>query len=90
MALAYGRRVLLYSQEPRRVPYYSISDLQMRFWNDEADLEEMLRGQLRNDRAALGRTVLNHVAVSDGGTPRIHPPVFCFDPSRRYIGPRGQ
>ena len=88
MALAYERPVVLCSQEPRRVPYYSISDLQMAFWADESELAALIRRRLRADRADLGRTVLNHALPNEGGGPHVAAPVFRYDPSARYVGPR--
>ena len=38
MTIAYGRKLMLCSQEPRRDPYFSIGDMQMTFWSTEADL----------------------------------------------------
>ncbi len=84
MSIAYEKKLLLLSQEPRRYPYYNIGDLQMVFWSDEADLEARVRDWARIHRDALGRSVYNHRLRQ----PNIAPGVFRFDPKARYIGPK--
>lgn len=84
MAIAYGRPLLLTSQEPRRYPYFSISDLQMTFWDSEADLECQVRSWVRANREAVARRVFN--AELPDAVLRARP--FEYDPRLRYIGPR--
>lgn len=88
MAIAYDRKLLLLSQEPRRYPYFSIGDLQMVFWSTESDLEYKVREWVRNYRDCLGRTIWNHRLKETGHEPKIAPLRFHFDPNQRYIGPK--
>jgi hypothetical protein len=90
MTIAYGRKLMLCSQEPRRYPYFSIGDMQMTFWSTEADLECKVREWIRTSRHSPARTVLNH-GLADANTdtdPRIKKPGFTFDVNRRYVGPQ--
>ena len=90
MTIAYGRKLMLCSQEPRRYPYFSIGDMQMTFWSTEADLGCKVRGWIRTSRDSLARTVLNH-GLADAYTdivPRIKKPSFTFDVGQRYVGPK--
>jgi len=59
MAVAYRRPLILVSQEPRRVPYHSVNDLQIYFWRDEDSLRTLLEHLLHTERALIGRRVLN-------------------------------
>jgi len=77
LAIGYGRKLMLSSQEPRRYPYFSIADLQMTFWDTEDELEQQVRAWIRVERDSVARTVFN-----------ANPTIFTFDPKRRYIGPR--
>lgn len=90
MSIAYGRKLMLCSQEPRRYPYFSIGDMQMTFWATEAELHSRLREWIRTAPDSPARTVLNHrLAEADGGpAPLIGEPAFTFDEGRRYVGPR--
>lgn len=76
MAVAYNRRLMLTSQEPRRYPYFSIGDLQMTFWATENELEEQVRAWIHMERPHVARHVYN-----------TSPAPFTFDPERRYVGP---
>ncbi|MCI0625576.1 MAG: hypothetical protein L0387_28680 [Acidobacteria bacterium] len=90
MAIAYDRKLMLCSQEPRRYPYFSIGDLQMTFWSTEAELECKVKEWIHAYRDSLGRSVFNHRlahAYADY-EPNIKKPCFRFDPKQRYIGPR--
>lgn len=88
MAIAYGRKLMLCSQEPRRYPYFSISDMQMSFWSDEAELESQVREWIRTSRDSPARTVLNYgLAEAVGAAPGIKEPAFTFEPARRFVGP---
>jgi len=89
MAIAYGRKLLLCSQEPRRYPYFSIGDMQMTFWSIESDLEIKIRAWIRVNRESLARTVLNYRLTEECAdfALRIKKASFSFDKSRRYIGP---
>ena len=84
MAVAYERPLMLCSQEPRRVPYYSIGDMQMTFWAAEDELEADVKNWIRMHRAQVARRVFNYELPS----PRIARPVFTYDPARRYVGPK--
>lgn len=89
MTIAFGRKLMLCSQEPRRYPYFSIGDMQMTFWSTEADLERKLRKWIRTCRDTPARAVLNH-GLADLNTdvvPKIKKPDFTFDVNRRYVGP---
>ncbi len=86
LATAYGRPLVLSSQEPRRVPYFSIGDLQMIFWEDEAELTMLMRRRLRAERQLLGRTIYNY-RLPDRLTRVIRRPSFTYDPVHRYVGP---
>jgi hypothetical protein len=91
LALAYGKKLMLCSKEPRRYPYFSISDVQIFFWSDEADLEKRVRAWLRVHQDVPERRILNHnLPDSDRGyRSRLQAPSFQFYPRRRYIGPPG-
>ena len=90
MTIAYGRKLMLCSQEPRRYPYFSIGDMQMTFWSTEADLECKVRDWIRTSRESPARTVLNYELAN--ATPDLDPgikkPTFIFDENRRYVGPK--
>lgn len=83
MAEAFGKPVMLTSQEPRRYPYYSVIDHQMTFWQTEAALYEAVSAWIaaRCDLPTL--RVLNH----ELGAPAIAAPSFAYDPERRFVGP---
>lgn len=89
MTIAYGRKLMLCSQEPRRYPYFSISDMQMSFWSDEAELESQVREWIRTSRDSPARTVLNYglAEAAVGAAPRIKEPTFTFEPAWRFVGP---
>jgi hypothetical protein len=89
MALTYGKPMLLCSQEPRRVPYYTISDMQMHFWSTEQELESAVRNWVSIHRETIGRTVYNYkMDIFEASyQPRIKSQDFKYDPQRRYIGP---
>lgn len=87
MAVAYERRVMLTSQEPRRYPYFSIGDMQMAFWETEDELERIVGEWVRAAREWVSRRVLNAELPSVGHVPKITPPMFRFDPAKRFIGP---
>jgi hypothetical protein len=89
MAIAYGRPLMLSSQEPRRYPYFSVADMQMAFWETEDELEARVREWIRASREQVARRVLNAELGAAGAGPRLDaPPPFAFDPARRYVGPR--
>jgi hypothetical protein len=88
MSIAYDKKLLLLSQEPRRSPYYSVSDLQVVFWSTEAELECKVKEWIRNHGDCVGRVVWNHWLREVGYQPRITAPQFRFDANRRYIGPK--
>jgi hypothetical protein len=88
LAIAYDRKLLLLSQEPRRYPYFSVSDLQVVFWETEADLEQKVSEWIRNYRDCLGRTTWNYRLAQEGHRPNIAPARFRYDPKARYIGPK--
>jgi hypothetical protein len=90
MAVAYRRPIMLCSQEPRRVPYFSIGDMQTVFWETEADLELSVREWIRAHRDMLGREVYNRklVDVDPGYKLKVENKTFAFNPTRRYIGPK--
>lgn len=90
MAVAYDRPLLLCSREPRRYPYFSIGDMQMTFWETEAELASCVTAWIHARREVLGRQVLNHrlATVYPRYEPRVARPEFRFDPARRYVGPR--
>lgn len=83
MALAYERPIFLSSQEPRRYPYFSVADMQMSFWASEDELDAAVRAWIRSDRRALARRVLNYALPNAV----LAQPQFCFDASRRFVGP---
>ena len=90
MTIAYCRKLMLCSQEPRRDPYFSISDMQMTFWSTEADLEFKLREWIRTTRDSPARAVLNH-GLADANAnfdSKIKKPRFTFDVGQRYVGPK--
>jgi len=90
MTIAYGRKLMLCSQEPRRYPYFSIGDMQMTFWSTEADLECKVREWIRTSRDSPARTVLNY-GLAEAYTdivPKITRPSFTFDVRQRYVGPK--
>lgn len=86
LATAYERPLVLSSQEPRRVPYFSIGDLQMVFWENEAELLTLMRRRLRAERVHESRTVYNHL-LPDQDTRMVRRPRFAYEPSIRYVGP---
>jgi hypothetical protein len=90
MTIAYGRPLMLTSQEPRRYPYFSIGDMQMAFWSTETELHETVRDWIRVRRTGVGRRVLNYAlpCVFQEYQPSIQAPRFVFDPEQRYIGPK--
>jgi hypothetical protein len=83
MAIAYGRRLMLSSQEPRRYPYFSIGDLQMMFWDTEDELERKTRDWVGAHAEAVARRVFNHELPAAN----LATPLFSYDGKRRYIGP---
>jgi hypothetical protein len=90
MAIAYGRKLMLCSQEPRRYPYFSIGDMQMTFWSTEADLESKVKEWIRTTRDSPARTVLNY-GLADANPKinrKIKKPSFTFDVAKRYVGPK--
>jgi len=88
LSIAYDRKVLLLSQEPRRYPYFSISDMQVVFWATEVDLESKVKQWLQNHRDCFGRVTWNHRLPETGYEPRLPPVKFSFNAKDRYIGPR--
>jgi len=80
---------MLSSQEPRRYPYFSIGDMQMAFWETEAQLYESVRNWIRARRGALARLVFNYHLPErfPGYRPLIGAPTFVYEPSQRYLGP---
>ena len=89
MSIAYERPLMLSSQEPRRYPYFSIGDMQMAFWDTEAQLHAAVAHWIRARRGALARVVLNHQLPDrfPGYRPAIAAPDFVYDPLLRYVGP---
>jgi hypothetical protein len=90
MTIAYGRKLILFSQEPRRYPYFSIGDMQMTFWSTESDLGCKLREWISTNRESLARTVLNHSLENTDTNlePKIKRPNFTYDVAQRFIGPK--
>jgi len=88
LSIAYGRRLMLTSQEPRRYPYFSIADMQMVFWDTEAELEQRVREWIQGQRESVAWRVLNRELAAAGHAPTLDTPTFTFDPARRYIGPK--
>jgi hypothetical protein len=90
MAIAYDRKLMLCSQEPRRYPYFSIGDLQMTFWSTEAELECKVKDWIYSNRECLARRVFNYrlMHAYPEYEPNIRKPCFKFDPQQRYIGPK--
>jgi len=84
MTIAYERPLLLCSQEPRRYPYFSISDMQMSFWATEDELEGAVRDWFRAHRWPAARRVLNHELAA----PVVRKPRFAYDSALRYVGPK--
>ena len=87
MAVAYDRRLMLSSQEPRRYPYFSIGDMQMSFWETEDELERNVAQWIRAAREGVSRRVFNAELASVGHISKVSPPTFSFDPAKRFIGP---
>ena len=89
MSIAYERPLMLSSQEPRRYPYFSIGDMQMAFWDTEAQLHAAVAHWIRARRAGLARVVFNHQLPDrfPGYRPAIAAPDFAYDPLLRYVGP---
>jgi hypothetical protein len=89
MAIAYDRRIMLCSQEPRRYPYFSIGDMQMTFWASETELADSVREWMRAHSGAVGRQVYNYHLPNalPGCDPQIERAAFRFDPAQRYVGP---
>jgi hypothetical protein len=83
MAIAYERRLMLSSQEPRRYPYFSIGDLQMTFWDTEDELERKTRNWVRAHADEVARRVFNHELP----VATLAPAAFAYDGKGRYIGP---
>ena len=83
LAIAYEKPLMLCSQEPRRYPYYSIGDMQMTFWHDEAELAASVRAWIAAHPRLPRRRVLNTALPSS----RLAPASFRFDPAGRFIGP---
>lgn len=83
LAIAYDRPLMLCSQEPRRYPYYSIGDMQMTFWEDEAELERAVGAWIAAHPDLPHRHVLN-TALPESRLPR---PDFQFEPENRFVGP---
>ena len=92
LSVAFNRRLMLCSREPRRYPYFSIGDMQMFFWSDERDLYERASEWLRAEREAIGRTVLNYRLPEWDPTyqPVVKPADFSFDAKRCYLWPQTQ
>ena len=89
MAIGYDREIMLCSQEPRRYPYFSIGDMQMTFWTDEAELERSVANWIRATPGLFRRRVLNHELPQRDPEyePRIPKPAFRFDRRQRFVGP---
>jgi hypothetical protein len=90
MAIAYGKKLMLCSQEPRRYPYFSIGDMQMSFWSTEAELESQVREWVRFNRGSLAQSVFNgrlRQAYPDY-SPKVENVSFRFDPRLRFVGPK--
>jgi hypothetical protein len=83
LAIAYEKPLMLCSQEPRRYPYYSIGDMQMTFWNDEAELAASVQSWI----AAHPRLPRRHVLNTALPGSRLARGSFRFDPAGRFIGP---
>lgn len=83
MAMAYERKLLLSSQEPRRDPYFSVGDMQMTFWDTEDELERQTREWIRVNREWVARRVYNGELAES----KLDRPTFTYDPGARYIGP---
>jgi len=88
LSMAYGRRLLLLSQEPRRYTYFSINDLQTIFWSSEDDLYCRVRDWAHAFRDSVGRTTWNYRLVEAGYQPNIAPLAFHYQPNQRYMGPK--
>lgn len=86
MAIAYRRPLMLCSREPRRSPYFSIQDLQMSFWSNEAELAEATADWIDAHREIVSRYVFNHRLAA----PRIAASEFTFVPELGYSGPYGR
>ena len=90
LSMAFDRRLMLCSREPRRYPYFSIGDQQMFFWSDENDLYQRTSHWLLAERESIGRTVLNHRLQEWEASyaPVISPLPFVFDRKLRYRWPQ--
>jgi hypothetical protein len=86
MAIAYGRPLMLCSQEPRRHPYYSIGDMQMLFWLTEDELEAGVRQWILSNRDVVRRRVFNYELKNAN----IQEPAFKFDPRLHFLGPNAR
>lgn len=84
MAIAYGRPLMLCSQEPRRYPYFSIGDMQMTFWLTENELTIEVARWVAIHRNLVACNVFNY----DLPSAMIARPMFSYDSSKRYIGPK--
>lgn len=89
MAVAYRKPLLLSAQEPRRDPYFSVSDFQMVFWRDEEDLKNLVKAWIQINRVSLGRRVYNRELSSrdKNYSSKISEATFEFDRKKRYIAP---
>ena len=83
MGIAFGRDVMLCSQEPRRYPYFSIADMQMTFWANEGELHDAVAQWIRITPGATRRRVLNF----ELSEPRLATPTFHYESDRRFVGP---
>jgi hypothetical protein len=84
LTIAYERPLLLTSQEPRRYPYFSISDRQMLFWLDEDELAKKVETWIATTRAIAPRRILNYELPEAV----VKQPSFVYDAALRYVGPR--
>ena len=89
MAVAYDRTVILSSQDPRRDPYFSASDMQIIFWKNEEELNKELVKWIDNNRGTFARRVYNWElsAINPLYEPKIKKVEFRFEQSRRYVAP---
>lgn len=88
LALAYGKKLLLCSKEPRRYPYFSIGDLQIFFWSDEKDLYTKVEAWIKINQLARTGHVLNYALEKADKGIGIPEYIFNYDPQSRYVGPQ--
>ena len=88
IAVAYDKPVFLCAKGASRSPYFSARDLQMSFWKDELQLEDLIAGWIQNNVADFSRQVYNWqlTAHIPGYVPSVAALSFNYDPLKAFQG----